>query len=134
MVYEFLAARPPYEGDNALSIMNQHVTHNPPPLHKFNKKVPHDLEEVILKAMRRNPEERWETMGGFAEALQNPSSVEVEILKAERIKQEKKGNPNRVAASTENPLGLPLWQVSLITIAILLAIIAFGVIAQLLHH
>jgi serine/threonine-protein kinase len=131
MVYEFFAARPPYEGDNALSIMNQHVTNNPPPLHRFNKKVSPAIEEIVLKATRRDPEERWETMESFADALQNPEKIDVEVLKAERQKKEK---TSRNLATPENPLGLPLWQVALITIVILLGIIAFGVIAQLLHH
>jgi serine/threonine-protein kinase len=134
MIYEFLAARPPYQGDNALAIMNQHVTANPPPLHRFNKEVPPALEEVVLKAIRRDATQRWQSMEALVEALQHLDSVNVAELKAERQIAEGKGQSNPSSSRLDNPFGLPLWQVSLIIIMILLAIIAFGIVAQLLHH
>lgn len=134
MIYEFLAGHPPFRGDNALSIMNQHVTANPPPLHRFNKHVPPALEEVIMKAIRRDPAQRWPTMEGFAHALEHPEAVDSEALKAEREIQEAKATRPTVEATPTNPYGLPLWQVALLVIAIMLVIIAFGVVAQLLHH
>jgi serine/threonine-protein kinase len=134
MIYEFLAARPPYQGDNALAIMNQHVTANPPLLHRFNKEVPPALEEVVLKAIRRDATQRWQSMEALVEALQHLDSINVAELKAERQIAEGKGQSNPSSSSLDNPFGLPLWQVSLIIIMILLAIIAFGIVAQLLHH
>lgn len=134
MIYEFLTGHPPYKGDNALSIMNQHVTANPPSIHHFNKHVPAALEEVVMKAIRRNPEDRWPSMETFAEALQNPDAVDTKALEAERKSLESKATRQVVEATSINPYGLPLWQVALLVIAIMLVIIAFGVIAQLLHH
>lgn len=134
MVYEFLAGRPPYRGDNALSIMSQHVTANPPSLHQFNKHVPEALEEVIMKAIRREPADRWPTMEAFAEAFQNYESVDVEQLRSERLAQEKKVERQNGSAAVDNAFGMPIWQVALLVIAIMLVIIAFGVVAQLLHH
>jgi len=134
MVYELLAGRPPFQGDNALAIMNQHVTTNPPPLHHFNKHFPPALEEVVMKAIRRDPALRWATMEMFAQALQQPEMQATLALKAEREANEAKPRRHAIEATPENPFGLPLWQITLIVIAIMLAIIAFGVLAQLLHH
>lgn len=134
MVYEMLAGRPPYQGDNALSIMNQHVTANPPPLHRFNKHVSPALEEVVMKAIRRDTAQRWPSMEAFSEALRHPETVDVEALRTEREANEARPTRPIVEANTANPLGLPAWQVALIIILIFAAIIAFGVVAQLLHH
>ena len=134
ILYELLAGRPPYQGDNALAIMNQHVTANPPPLHKFNKHISPALEEITMKAIRRNPQDRWPTMEALVEALEQPEKVNIEALKAERLTQESKLQRATVPASENNPLGLPIWQVALLLAVIFLAIIAFGVVAQLLHH
>jgi serine/threonine-protein kinase len=133
MLYELLAGRPPYEGDNNLAIMNQHVTMSPPPLHYFRKDVPPALEEAIMKAIRRDPDRRWQSMQEFEHALLHLDSVDVAALRAER--EHKEANPalSAVDARLESQLGLPLWQVALIVTAVLVALAAVGVIAQVLH-
>ena len=59
MMYEFLAGRVPFGGDNWMVVMAEHLTKNPEPIHKRNPKVPRALEAVVLKAMRRYPEHRY---------------------------------------------------------------------------
>ena len=76
----------------------------------------------------------WPTIEAFAEALERPEQVNLEALKAERQAQEARATRQTVPASQDNPLGLPLWQVGLLLLVIFAAIIAFGIIAQLVHH
>src|SRR5919202_1141349 len=130
MLYEFLAGRPPYEGDNNLAIMNQHVTMSPPLLHYFRNDVPPALEEAIMKAIRRDPDRRWQSTQEFEHALLQPDSVDVAALRAER--EHKEANPalSAVDARLESQLGLPLWQVALIITAVLVALAALGVHVQ----
>ncbi len=134
MVYEFLAGRPPFQGDNALVIMNQHVTLYPPPLHRFNKHISTDLEEVIMKAIRREPVNRWSSMEAFAGALEQPDKIDVAALKAEREEVELHAPRRTGRANEDNPLGLVVWQIALLILVILAAIIALGFLAQVLHH
>jgi serine/threonine protein kinase len=60
MLYEMLAGRVPWEGDNALSVMSQHVNAAVPPLHERNGAVPPPIDGIVRKAMRRAPDERYE--------------------------------------------------------------------------
>jgi serine/threonine protein kinase len=84
ILYEYLAGRLPYQGDSALSIMNQHVNAKPAPLHRFRKEVPLLLEEVIMKAIRRSPEDRWQDMEALIAALEPGSAADALLLREER--------------------------------------------------
>ena len=133
ILYECAAGRLPYDGDNALAVMNQHVNVSPPPIHQFYRDISPALEEVILKAIRRNPAGRWPSMQAFTLALQHPETVDVEALKAERAKEENARAP-RSGGGVDNDFGRPLWQVALIVGGTLLALVGLGVLAQILHH
>ena len=130
ILYECVAGRLPYEGDNALAVMNQHVTVSPPPLHKFCKEVTPALEEAILKAIRRRPEARWPSAQAFVEALERPETVEVAALKAER-EEEAADSPKSSASLSE--FGLPLWKVGALIAGILLALVVLTVLVQMFH-
>ena len=60
MLYEMLAGRVPWEGDNALVVMSQHINSPVPPLHDLNKSVPPPIDGIVRKCLRRNPDERYE--------------------------------------------------------------------------
>jgi serine/threonine-protein kinase len=60
MLYEMLAGRVPWEGDNALAVMSQHVNAPVPPLHESNPAVPPPIDGIVRKCLRRAPDERYE--------------------------------------------------------------------------
>ncbi len=59
MLFEMLAGRVPWEGDNALSIMSQHLNADVPPLHTINSAVPPPIEGIVRKCLRKDPDERY---------------------------------------------------------------------------
>ena len=71
MLYEMLAGRVPWEGDNALSVMSQHISAPVPPLHEINSAVPPPIEGIIRKCLRKNPDERYEDATSLLKDLQN---------------------------------------------------------------
>ncbi|GAC1386317.1 MAG: hypothetical protein NVS4B8_01080 [Herpetosiphon sp.] len=129
ILYECIAGRLPYRGDNSLSIMNQHVTTAPPPIHQFYKHVSPEFEEVVMKAIRRDPQARWPSMHAFQEALAHPENVDCVQLTAER---ERDSDVSAQKSMTE--FGRPWWQVVAIVVLVLVGLVAFGLAAQLLHH
>jgi serine/threonine-protein kinase len=60
MLYEMLAGRVPWEGDNALSVMSQHINSPVPPIHEINSEVPPPIDGIVRKCLRRSPDERYE--------------------------------------------------------------------------
>ena len=130
ILYECVAGRLPYQGDNALAVMNQHVTVSPPPIHTFSKEVNPALEEVILKAIRRKPEARWQSAQAFAQALDTLDTLDPAALQAEREQEEAdSGSPQ----NQRQEFGIPLWKVGAIAAFIIFAMILLVVIVQIMH-
>ena len=131
ILYECVTGRLPYEGDNALVVMNQHVTVSPPPLHDFCKEVSPVLEEVILKAIRRDPESRWHSAQGLVEALTRPETVDVAALQAEREKDE---TETAQKPAVSGKFGMPLWKVGVLIVGVLIALCVLVALVQILHR
>jgi WD40 repeat protein len=68
-LYELLTLRPAFEESDRARLI-QHVTHEePPPPRTFDPNVPRDLETVVLKAITKEPQRRFQTAGDLADDL-----------------------------------------------------------------
>jgi HEAT repeat protein/tRNA A-37 threonylcarbamoyl transferase component Bud32 len=61
IMYELFTGRPPYTGDE-MAVLFQHVEGNPVPPRQTNPELPPALEEMILKAMAVDPEQRFQSV------------------------------------------------------------------------
>ncbi|MFI5041985.1 MAG: serine/threonine-protein kinase, partial [Acidimicrobiales bacterium] len=60
MMYEMLTGQVPFRGDNSLAVMAGHMQGTPKPLRRVRSEIPPALEAVVLTAMRRHPELRYQ--------------------------------------------------------------------------
>jgi serine/threonine-protein kinase len=68
VMYECFTGRPPYLGDD-MSVLFQHVEGNVPPLLQLNPDIPPALEEIILKTMAVDPDQRFQSMDELRKSL-----------------------------------------------------------------
>jgi beta-lactam-binding protein with PASTA domain/tRNA A-37 threonylcarbamoyl transferase component Bud32 len=61
VLYEMVAGRPPFQGDNAMAIAYKHVREQPPSLRRANPDVPQPFEAIVMQAMAKNPNDRYVT-------------------------------------------------------------------------
>jgi len=61
LLYELLSGRPPFVGDSAVAVAYQHVREMPPPPSSFNPEVPPDADAIVMKALAKNPENRYQS-------------------------------------------------------------------------
>jgi serine/threonine protein kinase/Flp pilus assembly protein TadD len=61
MLYEMLASKPPFEGGNAIETIGSILNKEPVPLSRHMPDVPHEIERIINKALRKDLEERYQT-------------------------------------------------------------------------
>jgi serine/threonine-protein kinase len=61
LMYEVLTGRVPFGGDNWMATMAAHLQVDPKPVRTYRKEVSPQLDAVVLKAMRRYPEHRYQS-------------------------------------------------------------------------
>jgi eukaryotic-like serine/threonine-protein kinase len=59
VLYEMLTGRPPFEGDDVGAVAQARLAQDPPPPGAFNPSIPPKLERIVLKALARDPRERY---------------------------------------------------------------------------
>jgi serine/threonine-protein kinase len=69
MLYETLTGRTPFIGDNYHAIAHSHIYKEPPDPRLFNPHIPLSVRDVILTALQKNPEYRYQYASDFAKAL-----------------------------------------------------------------
>ncbi len=75
VVYEWLTGGWPFSG-SIDEIASQHVLSSPPPLHEKLPTIAPAIEQVILKALGKDPMQRFESVQAFAIALERASRLE----------------------------------------------------------
>jgi len=69
IAYEMLAGEPPFSGERPSDVMLKHTEEAPPPLSAFRHDLSPTIEPVLLKALAKDPELRYQTAGEFADDL-----------------------------------------------------------------
>lgn len=62
LMYEMATGRPPFSGDTKTDIIVAIAKHNPPPLTRFAPNVPGEFEWIVMKALRKEVDERYQTI------------------------------------------------------------------------
>jgi tRNA A-37 threonylcarbamoyl transferase component Bud32 len=69
VLYEMLAGRPPFTGDSPVAIAYAHVNDRPDPPSAHRPGVPPELETVTMKALAKDPDDRYGSAGELRNAL-----------------------------------------------------------------
>lgn len=82
--FEMITGRKPYNANTPIELSMQHL-HDPIPKAKqFVRDLPAEVEQIIAKSIAKNPEDRYPTMGAFAQALEKLSGATAGTTTAER--------------------------------------------------
>ena len=68
-LYELLTLRPAFGGSDLQALVQQITQEDPVPPSRFNPRIPRDLETIVLKAMAKEPVNRYPTMQDLADDL-----------------------------------------------------------------
>jgi beta-lactam-binding protein with PASTA domain/predicted Ser/Thr protein kinase len=61
LLYELVAGEPPFTGDSPVSVAYQHVREDPRVPSTINPGIPAELDAILLKAMSKNPANRYQS-------------------------------------------------------------------------
>ncbi len=77
MLYEMLTGKVPFTGPNAFIIMNDRLLNNPVPPREIDPTISLQLQEIIYRALERDPAKRYAKAREFARDLEHPDQVGV---------------------------------------------------------
>ncbi len=83
LLYELLTGHPPFTGDSPVAVAYQHVRENPQVPSSVNHVVPPALDSIVMKALAKNPLNRYQTAAEMRADLQRAlagQSVEAESV------------------------------------------------------
>lgn len=66
ILYEMLAGHAPFAGKNTSIVLLKHLQEPPAPLRRFCADLPPQLEEVVMRALAKNPQQRFASAVQFA--------------------------------------------------------------------
>jgi len=74
IVYEMLTGTPPFTGNNHFQLLYKHGNEAPDPPSQRSKKasIPAHVESAVLRALEKNPDDRFDSMRELCAALQGP--------------------------------------------------------------
>jgi serine/threonine-protein kinase len=80
ILFEMLAGRPPYEGDNNLAVMGQHLRGGAPRLDREAEGISSNVAAIVARCLRRDPKERYPDVRALVEAIDHPETADLALL------------------------------------------------------
>jgi eukaryotic-like serine/threonine-protein kinase len=77
MLYEMLTGSLPFSGPNPFAVMNSRLLNNPVPPRELNPEISPQMQEIIYRAIEREPKNRYGSIRELAWDLQHPETVGV---------------------------------------------------------
>ncbi len=104
MMYEMLTGRKPFDSDNPVAIAVMHMHDIPERPRAINPDIPDGLEEIVLRAMEKAPEDRYQTTGDMIndiEAFKANPTMTFGYYQEEDDEQNKEDTINFAAPAAE---------------------------------
>ncbi len=103
MMYEMATGRMPFTADSPVSVALKHVNDAPLPPRELNSHIPAGLEQIILRAMEKEPEERYqsaeEMLGHITKLRENPKIIFKEVKSAKSKQKSSVKSTHRTSKS-----------------------------------
>jgi serine/threonine-protein kinase len=141
VLFEMLTGRLPFDGENPLGVAMQQINQPPPLPRTINPAIPPAVEAIVLKALAKNPAERYPTAGAMKAAVDaartgaaNPTRLATRVAPAAPpppppgvTRQSTRPTPVVAAPPPPPPARNATERILWIVAAVLVAIAAFAV-------
>lgn len=93
VIYQMVTGQPPFGGGTPMEIIGQHISQAPAPPRKLNPNLTKKQEDIIIKALHKDPEKRYQRAGDFSKAFVSTitGSDEIAIVEGSRWERIKEG-------------------------------------------
>jgi serine/threonine-protein kinase len=94
MLYEMLTGKVPFSGPNPFAVMNDRLLNQPVPPRTLEPSISPQLQEILYRALEREPKNRYHSAREFAHDLEHPEEVGV-AARVEEAQWEKRQSPGK---------------------------------------
>ncbi len=102
MLYEMLTGQKPFDADKPVSIAVMHMNNTPKRPRAINPDIPAGLEEIILRAMEKDPENRYQTAADMIKDIESfKSNPAMTFGYYEEVKEPVKTSKSSDASKTQ---------------------------------
>lgn len=115
--YEMLAGEVPFKAESPTALMLKQAENPPPPLSSFRRDLPEAVELVVIKALAKNPEMRYQSANEFVNALNRSSNNAVGAETAAAV----------IPADSSDSANNNLWKTAFVVLAGI-SLLAIGMI------
>jgi eukaryotic-like serine/threonine-protein kinase len=82
ILYEMLTGETPFHGANPFAVMNARLVESPKPPSEINPDISRELDAIVLRALERDPNQRYATAPEFGFDLSHPAQVDLSERRA----------------------------------------------------
>lgn len=73
VLYEMVTERPPFTAESQMATLYKHASEQPPSLRELNPKISPEYEEVVFRALRKDPADRFQSYPELIDSLLPPT-------------------------------------------------------------
>jgi len=121
VLFEMLTGWVPFSAPTPVATLYKHVNDPPPPLRQANADIPSWLEAATNKALAKDPDNRYQRAGDFAEQLRQrraPHKVSTHLLPRKKTPTPARGLTGAEKRRAKNPVPLLLGAIGVILLAL----------------
>jgi serine/threonine-protein kinase len=107
VLYEMLTGRPPFQGDSAMAVAYQHVSTEALPPSASNPDVTPALDAIVMKALNKDPEQRYQTADDLRADLLRAMRGETPVAAPLAVSNEEETATRLMAAARIPPATSP---------------------------
>ena len=111
VLYEMLTGKIPFDANSEYDLIDLHIKQAPTPPRTFNPTIPQEVENAVLKAMAKQPSDRFQTVVEFRSFLLNQIGISSNIQIAPLIKETRVENAVNAVNAVNSPPNIPLTKV-----------------------
>ncbi|NNG16698.1 MAG: protein kinase [Gemmatimonadales bacterium] len=101
--YEMLTGDRPFTGESVMQLMYLRCTQDPPPIAEARPDCPPDLAKALMRMLRREPQNRWDSVESAVEAVGSPPSGERDAIRREMAVLAESGQSRRISMGIRTP-------------------------------
>jgi hypothetical protein len=112
-----LTGRPPFVEETQIAVAMKHLREPPPALRSIRATIPRSVEQIVMKALEKDPDDRYASAEEMSQALQAfaPESAHTSVLRAPG--RGRPSTPPRSGRRASNEPSFSLWPVVLLIVA-----------------